>query len=208
MKMDNIHSDVILVLLDLLPGLATIAIIQALTVRERIPPLERMIQALIYTYLDHVSVSVIFLVLQWLLSLFSVAWTPSTDVRIVVLVGCAVGWGIVLSILINKDWLYQKLRSLGVTKRSSRPTEWYDAFYRWAEYVVVHLTDQRRVYGWPRLYPDSADKGHLVLEDAEWLDAEAGSGQHVRMVIPVNKVEFVEFVPMVAPMENEDESQA
>jgi hypothetical protein len=100
----------------------------------------------------------------------------------------------------------------GITKRSSRPSEWYDAFYDvYDQFVVLHLKDERRIYGWVKLYPDLPTEGHLLVCDAEWLlDEPASEGSQkpplVRILIDVTDVKFVEFVK-AQPEENSNGRQ-
>ena len=181
------------VLLALLPGLVTVAIVHALTVRQNLAPLERIIQALLYTFLNHVfwQIAVVLINLKW-------DWKPSINGNLIGLFLCGAFLGLAMTLVINHDWLHGLLRLCRITKSTSRPNEWYDAFYRWDEYVVVHLRDGRRLFGWPRLYPDTATEGHLILEDAEWLFDEAKyspAENRLHIMIPVGSIEFVEFVP-------------
>jgi hypothetical protein len=165
-------------LLFLLPGLVTVAIIQSLTVKQKMEPLERIIQALLYTFINHVTWQVLLLLLNCFIFICTWGhhwWQPSAMAQLVGLGVCAVFWGFIVTWVINIGWLHDKLRDMkwvakmlnrlrlarlakavsaatwfGLTKRSSRPSEWYDAFYDiYDQFVVLHLKDERRILTFP-----------------------------------------------------------
>lgn len=173
-------------LLALLPGFLTAAIVGAFVLREERSIFERLVQALIYTFLAHV--------LWTALGRF---FPTNATSQLMGLAGCAVFWGVILTWAINTGTVHDLLRWCGLTQAGSRPTEWYDVFYRKEEYVILHLKDGRRIFGWPDVYPERADKGHILLEDAQWLhgDRDESSAQQVDYLISVTDVRFVEFIP-------------
>jgi hypothetical protein len=229
-------------LLFLLPGLVTVAIINSLTVRQKLEPLERVIQALLFTFVNHVTWQITLLAVNTFLFVITwghKSWTPSSKAELIWLGIAAVFWGIIMTSIVNIGWLHDRLRDLrwvqslldrtrnwcqkkrvplitnaiptalwsGITKRSSRPSEWYDAFYDADnQFVVVHLKDGRRVYGWAHLYPDLPTEGHLLICDAEWLDYPADSQKRplVRILLNVTDVQFIEFVEVVNQREQPD----
>jgi hypothetical protein len=180
------------ILLALFPGLITLQIIRALTIRDGLPISERIIQALLYTFLCHATWAAIG-------RLFGM-----DGVSLVGLACAAMFWGAFLSWLINSDKLHVFLRRMGLTKRTSRPNEWYNAFYRTEKYVVVHLKDGRRVFGYPRIWPDTPNQGHLFIQEARWLREEGEPGEErTEMLICVQDVQFVEFVPHSRQLQGE-----
>ena len=92
-----------------------------------------------------------------------------------------------------------------LTRTASRPNEWYDAFYRTERHVILHLKDGRRLFGWPLLYPQQPERGHIFLTGAEWLDRgpNAPPSPRVDFLVDVRDLHFVEFVPPKEP-ENEN----
>jgi len=137
-------------------------------------------------------------------------WTQQVEFATSVLVAAAVG--LVLAGLANNDSLQEWLRSRTLTFRKKKPeyewswtwrtsfpSEWYSAFSRREQYVVLHLADDRRLYGFPEEWPDQSDAGHFVITEAEWLVDGDGEGRlpipHVEAIlIPASKVEMVEFM--------------
>ena len=172
-------------LLALLPGFLTAEIIAALVVREDRTPFDRVIQALIYTFLTHVLWS-------WL------PWSKdsSATADLAGLAVVAVLLGLLLTFLINTGVLHSLLRAIRITQAASRPNEWYDTFYKKQDHVILHLHDGRRLFGWPRIYPARPERGHILLEGAEWLDRPRGAPR-IRLadfLIDVKDVRFVEFL--------------
>lgn len=184
--MDFSDLKILEVLLALLPGFLTSEVIGVLVVREERNPFERVVRALIFTFLSHVL---------WRLV---ASWFPATvAVQLLGLATCALLWGVSLTYVINSDRLHSVLRSLQLTRAASRPSEWYDAFYRRDWHVILHLKDKRRIFGWPLLWPQRGDTGHIFLTGAEWLDGTESlvDAPRVEILIPVGDIRFVEFVP-------------
>jgi hypothetical protein len=231
-------------LLFLLPGLVTVAIINSLTVRQKLEPLERVIQALLYTFVNHVTWQIFLWIINTILFVCSwghESWVPSAKAQLIWLAIAAIFWGIIVTSIINIGWLHDRLRDLawikirlnrlrdwchknrlpllaraiptamwfGITKRSSRPSEWYDAFYDADnQFVVVHLKDGRRIYGWAHLYPDLPTEGHLLICDAEWLTDEPHSPKRplVRILLAAADVQFIEFIEVESTEKSNEQS--
>ena len=75
-------------------------------------------------------------------------------------------------------------------------------------YVVLHLKDERRLYGWPIEWPSDPNKGHFVLELAIWLpDDESGVEIPLKgvksIMIDVKDVKWVEFIERTWEEKNE-----
>ena len=107
--------------------------------------------------------------------------------------------GLVLAMVSNHDVAHGALRWLRVTKENAYPSEWYSAFYRNGEsYVVLHLTGERRLFGWPEEWPGSPDKGHFRISEAEWLveDERIPLNGVAATLVPATDVSMVEFVRM------------
>lgn len=187
--------DALAALLALLPGFLTAQILSTFVAREERTPFERVIQALLFTLLSHV----LWLPIQRLTGI-------GEAYNLLGLSFCAVLWGVVLTWVINVGTVHNLFRRWGLTRAIARPSEWYDAFYDKSEHVILHLYDGRRIFGWPRLYPFRSDKGHILLEGAEWLDRPSGGHATARIdvdfLIGVADVRFVEFI---APKPTEKE---
>lgn len=93
--------------------------------------------------------------------------------------------------------LFNWLRRLIVRTETSHPSQWYTAFRENKDcYVVLHLMDDRRLYGWPFGWPSQQDKDHLQIREAEWLVGEERTElEGVKAIlIPAREVRAVEFV--------------
>ncbi len=71
-------------------------------------------------------------------------------------------------------------------------------------YVVLHLKDERRLYGWPIEWPSLHDRGHFLLVQASWLkDTEEIPIKGVESIlIDVNDVRWVEFMEKTWEVQN------
>lgn len=122
-------------------------------------------------------------------------WTE--DVEWVWSVVLALPTGLTFAYLVNSDRFPRALRRRGITTRTSYPSEWYGTFAQEKRWVILHLTDGRRLFGWPEEWPDQADKGHFVIDQPEWLldDNERTPLSPVAVfLIPANEVRMVEFL--------------
>lgn len=112
-------------------------------------------------------------------------------------------WSAVIAVLLgflschiaSSDKLHALLRKLKITTQSSYPCEWYSAFLSRKRYVVLHLVDGKRLFGWPTEWPSEPARGQFVLEYPSWIDG-ANKPFHTGIeviVIDVSKVQWVEF---------------
>lgn len=192
---DIVISGTVGVLTYLLPGLIAAATFYALTSHPKPSTFERIVQALIFTVLAQILAGQ---VLQLIQLLFSELSAPTLDnLRTVLSVFVAVILAILATHISNNDIMHRVLRRLGITKETSHPSEWYSAFARKdPRYVVLHLNDRRRIYGWPEEWPSRSDQGHFRLAEPTWLDEEnkpVESGVS-DMLIPAEYVHMVEFL--------------
>ena len=153
----------------LLPGFITSFLFYALTSFPKKTEFELVVMALIYTVVIN---SIVDALGGMFLAIgkrgFSIAeWSSTAKVLWSVFVALLLG--VSLAFLYNNDILHKFLRRLKITNQTSYPTEWYGTFSETQSYVVLHLTDGRRIMGWPLEWPSSPKNGHFVLEDAVWL---------------------------------------
>lgn len=139
--MSGTSSEVVRVLLFLLPGFVAAAIFYSLTSYPKPGAFDRIVQALIFTVIGQAIVEFLLVIdssaktdNQWL-----ERWEPALPVLIAIILG------LVASYASNRDTVHRILRCLGVTRETSYPSEWYSAFSRHHGcFVVLHLTPINR----------------------------------------------------------------
>lgn len=121
-------------------------------------------------------------------------WTKNW--KLVPSVLTAVVFALVAVYFSNNDKMHGILRWFHVTKETFYPSEWYSAFSRHSDcYVVLHLKEERRLYGWPEEWPSDPGRGHFRTAEGEWLignERKPATGVSA-VLIPANEVEMVEF---------------
>ena len=197
--MENLATDLFSVLRFLLPGFFAAWVFFGLSAYEKPSQFERVIQALIFT-----------LAVQFFVSLYAILYfKENADLSLnptlplytetIISVISAVFVGLVFALFANKDWLHGALRYCKITKQTSYPSEWFGAFNKRNSYIVLHLKDERRLYGWPQEWPQSPEKGHFYMALASWLvnnedETYLPSMQVDGILINIDDVQFVEFM--------------
>ena len=187
-------SEVVSVLVFLLPGFVAAAVFYSLTSYPKPNEFGQVIQALVFTM---VGQSIAW-ALQQLLGL-GTSW--SIGLEATVSVSCAVGFALIIAYISNNDIAHRFFRRIRLTRENSYPSEWYASFARNPEsYVILHLRDGRRIYGWPIEWPSRPEQGHFRIVEGEWLSEGEDSGQNevtadiYETVLSVEDVTMVEFI--------------
>lgn len=204
--MDLPSATLIEVLNYLLPGFLTAGVLFVLTPVARPAPFERVVQALIFTLLVRVGVEglrraaeaagVSTLSLEFWLSDSALP----ASLALALLLGVGLAW------VSNHDMLHLLLRKLRITSQTSYPSEWYGAFAQNKGFVVLHLTGNRRLYGWAFEWPSRPRDGHFVVLDAEWLVDQSRvplTGVH-KVVVRASDVEMVEMMKVTSLTKTEE----
>jgi hypothetical protein len=170
------------VLLLLLPGFSCAFIVQRLAVRPNQTELDKVIEALIFSFFLYLIVSPFFsysLPLSWQKRTaqgieqytFQLNWP-----YLAALAALALTSGILYGANLNHDWLLRLLRKLNVTQRTARNSIWNDAFQDIpSSFVLVQLSGDRSIIGYLRYYSDEPEDASLFLEDAAWIVDEDGA---------------------------------
>ena len=156
-------------LLVLLPGFVSARIARALSAQAPQSELERVIEALIFSFFTYVIYIMLFgvgLPIEWQPSFAVHRWR----VVFLALVACLLGliWGVVRS----KDLAMRLLRRCHLTERTSRESVWNDVFSNLGATAQVGLRDGRNLIGWIGRYSDSGGERCLFLEKASWVDED------------------------------------
>lgn len=194
--MDVPTKAIVDVLTYLLPGFVSAALVYVLTPVPRPIPFERVIQALIYTIIIQALVAVVRTPLLAIGTHCCVVGRWTEDVTLLWSVILAIVIGIAAAWANNTDIVHSMLRKAGITHQTSFPSEWYGAFCQNDGYIVLHLTGERRLYGWPEEWPSWPDQGHFVIVQGEWLTQEGRVelANVKRLVIRAKDVEMVEMM--------------
>ena len=194
--MTQINGQIVDLLVFLLPGFISTAVFSLLTSYPRPSPFERIVHALIFTFVIYVLNQWV----QWVNNLCSdKVFSETSSLTWSVLI--AVILGIVAAIVMNHDLLHRCARFVRITKENSYPSEWYSAFSNLSKnYVLLHLYDGRIVYGWPTEWPSSPNEGHFRIDEAEWgalnedgSETNSKDNYTTTLLVPVRDVQLVEF---------------
>jgi hypothetical protein len=188
----ELSKEVVGVLQYLLPGFLVGWVFYGLTSHQKPSQFERVVQALIF------SISVQFLVtIERQTASFLTRWGTlgiwDKDAELITSFITALALGAVIAHCSNKDIIHTSLRKLGLSIRSAHSSEWYIAFCDTKRYVVLHLKDDRRLFGWPSMWPSDPEKGHFLITHPEWLGVAEEQNSPESMVINVSDVKWVEF---------------
>ena len=202
--MEQLTFSTATVLIILLPGFFTARIIESLTTRPSETELDKVIEALFYSFLIY-FICVAFLSINPLIVRTQRAGSSATlevdtaELRAFVIYAfvLAASFGLAISYSTTNDILTKFLRFLTVTRRTSRTSIWSDVFHDIDEFVVVEFTDGRRVRGWPRLFSDTPKEGSLFLERAAWIRDNGseveinGAGILITKNLEIQSVSFI-----------------
>lgn len=165
-----------------LPGFSCAYVVQRLAGRPKQTELDKIIEALLFSFILYLVVSPFFgysFPLTWKTSSAdgTVRYTIQLDwPYLASLAGLALLTTIAYSANLNRDWVLRLLRKLGITQRTARNSIWNDAFQDIpSSYVLVQLSGDRSLIGYLRYYSDEAEEASLFLEDAAWIVDEAGT---------------------------------
>lgn len=164
------------ILLLLMPGFACAYMVEKLTVRSKQSDFDKVIEAFLFSLVLYLVVAPSFgytLPLVWDHIALAGSEQYVLQLRWLYLLVLAAG-AVVLALLysanINRDWLLQFLRKIGVTQRTARNTIWNDTFQDiQASYVLVEIAGNRRLIGFVRYYSDDPEESSIFLEDAAWV---------------------------------------
>ncbi len=196
--MENLAKNLVSALQYLLPGFLAAWVFYGFTSFPKPSQFERVIQALIFTLIIQLAVFIEKSAALKAGELFLIGdWTNRSEL------GCSTITAFILGALFayfaNNDKFHKLARKIGLTRETSYPSEWFGAFLKNVTYVVLHLKDERRLYGWPIEWPSEPDKGHFVLEQPSWLDEdkEIPITGVSSVMVNVKDVKWVEFMEKI-----------
>ena len=198
-------SEVVNVLMFLLPGFVAAGLFQTLISNPKPSGFDVIVRAFIFTIFIQLGAQCVF----WAATLAPCITNFSATWEAVTLLVLSVVFGLVSAYAWNNDTLHGVLRRLNVTRESSYQSAQYSAFaFHGNCYVVLHLKGNQRLYGWPTEWPSQPEDKHFLIEECEWLDEDKRipikGVSHI--LIPASEVEMVEFLPADCVSEDTEKS--
>lgn len=191
-----ITKDLASLLSFLVPGFIAAALFYSLTAHPKSSEFERVIEALIFTVVVRPFVTMYRETALFLGRFISLGkWTE--EVELIWSIGAGVCLGLSLSIVSNRDLFHSMMRARGWSSQTAFPSEWFSALVRNKSWLVLHLKDQRRLFGWPEEWPDQSDRGHFLMDQPEWLlddNERLPIYQTEKILINAVDVVMIEFV--------------
>lgn len=205
--MPEISREIIALLNFLLPGFLAAWVIYGLTNHEKPSQFERIIQALIFTFGIQASVWLIESAALWIGEFYVLgSWGQLSNSIAAYLVSLVFGFAVAKSS--HNDIIYSKLRKLNLTGKSSHPTEWGYVFSKYPQFVVLHLDGERRLFGWPEVWPSKPNDGHFFIVYPSWLTDEGEvKMESVEGVLVSSKdVKWVEFLQNKGKVDEQEQT--
>ena len=198
----------------LIPGFLSSILLGALVYRKEQTAFKFIITSLIFTFLIY-SLPVIFLgYIPLPLAIDTDSFTISLDRKsLAVIFGISVSLPVVLAFLINNDLIFSFLRWIHITYRTSRENVWLDVFASEKKYIIVHLQDGTRVFGWPARFSDTPEEGYLYLQDPSWInedDEYEDMDIHGFFLVKKENIEYIQFTDIsveTAKMDTQNENE-
>lgn len=198
----QLSYDALNILLFLCPGLLITVVIRLLVYRKESGMFETIVSALLWSLLVYAALTAIG---RDAAVQLTETKRGDTTYRGIVFNPSAIGWMLCLAALVaaltafalNRDWFGKFLRWTGISSQSGRATIWLDVFAEYRKFVVVHLSDERRVFGWVLHYSNSGDDGYIYLHEPRWIDAEnrwIDTGSHGIFFVKRDLIDFIEFL--------------
>ena len=198
-------SEVVSVLMFLLPGFVWAGVYSSLISKPVSNGFQFVVQAFIFT----VVFQLFAMPVLELSRLYEWSFLSSWIGELLVLVFLPVVIGIISARVWNKDYIHRLLRHWKVTVESSYRSAQYSAFaFHRNCYVILNLKGGRRLYGWPEEWPSRPDDRHFLIKECEWLveeNREPVEGvSHI--LVSESEVEMVEFLPVNSDTDPRKES--
>jgi hypothetical protein len=198
-----------------LPGFSAAYIVQALATRRTQTDLERIIEALVFSFVIYVG----YVLLSRGKLPFHVQRDPKGNGSDTVIWEPAqLGWLILITLVFSLlaiayirfdgNWI---LRKIGLTERTTHNSIWNDIFESEAidgQPLQVELSDGRSVLGSLLYYSDVAEDPSIYLTQASWVDASGNSVSIPGSGILLTKSSGIRTISLLNPIVDEPESES
>lgn len=204
--MDNLGTELLVLLRYLLPGFLAAWVFYGFTSYPKPSQFERVIQALVFTLIVQVGVFCVHS-LSLLVGRIEILGVWNAQSELIASVALAVILGLTFAYFANTDKFHALARRFHITRETSYSSEWFAAFSKNITNVILHISGERRLYGWPIEWPSDPNTGHFLLKNASWLtdDGELHLDGAESILIPASEVSFVEFMERIEEIDNEQE---
>lgn len=197
----EVTFEALALLIFLLPGFVSSSILDHIMVRKPKDHFGRIIEALVFSF-------IIYAVVVGLVGIpaFELPEGAADFPRIATsLINQSFVWvALLLSIVLPlflgflsaTDGHMRLLRFIRVTNKTARETTWLDVFADQKRYVIVNLTQGRRVFGWPLYFSNDRDEGLLYLFDPAWVNDDGtytNLNIHGLFLVEPGSIESIEF---------------
>ncbi|SRR5712692_2349373 len=175
--MPEIRVEALGVLLVLLPGFLCARVVRSLCPRPQQTELDKIIEALLYSFLVYVLYALIYRSLPLVLRAESQDGGKRYSVEanpwlLLLLTAVALALALGVGFSLTNDIHGRILRRLRFTQSTFKISVWSDTFHSYGQYVLVELRDRRTVLGWVRFYSDAPEESSLFLADAAWIGSD------------------------------------
>lgn len=193
--MESISGEIFTILKYLLPGLLSAWMFHAFTAYPKPSQFERIVLALIFTAFIQAGVYASHHALLFIGEYKSFGVWGSTAQSFWTYLW-AITLGITFTIFSNNDKFHALLRFLKITSETSFHCEWYGTFKLNQDFVILHLKDDTKIYGWPSEWPSDPTKGHIVISDPCWVKDDGYEYMPTvkLMMLSISEVKWVQFM--------------
>jgi hypothetical protein len=197
----NISTETLTIFVFLIPGFVSSLILNTVVVRSDKDQFSKIVEALVFSFIIYVIISIVNndspIHLKTTKIDKTITYSIAYNYKILIPVfTLSVLFPLVLGFFVVTDIHMIILRKIKITNKTSRDTAWLDVFTEQKRYIIVNLTDGRRIFGWPMYYSNSPEDGLLYLYDAAWINND---GEYVELdihglfLVKKDNMESIEF---------------
>ena len=202
--MSWMSSELVNVLIFLLPGFLTAAIFHSLTPYRKPEAFERIVSALVFTILIQFTTLIVRYFISKAIELPDLLF--QIPIEIVFALPIAVTLGLLFSWLSNNDIPHRNLRNLPwlhITTETSYPSEWHSMFVKHGSKaaIILYLKQDHNLYGRLIEYPKDPKNGYFRITEAVWVTNE---GESIPLeidadavLVPAAEVKMLALAPMI-----------
>ena len=203
----NISYETLTVFVFLVPGFLSSIILNSVVVRREKDNLSKILEALVFSFLIYSITSMVVgespVLLQESIETdatkYSIHYQPSP---LIFAVALAILLPLIFGASVTHDFHMRMLRKLRITTKTARDNVWLDVFTDQKRYVIVNLTDGRRLFGWPMYYSNGGEEGKLLyLYNPSWIDEEGkyiDPDMHGIFLVQKEYIQSIEFTRITA----------